>query len=202
MLFLIDSAGTSSVANIIEISSSAGGGGGGGSNLVTDGGFEAVALASTGFLSVDAGNSIGPWSVVSGGVDLQEAIHRDLSAGSGAPGGQSLDLRSSSGSTVSQILSGLTPGASYTVNLSYDLHDLAGASATANLSVARLDTNFIATSVGFSAWTSDSYSFTASGTTETLSFSGLSSDGNPMTGVIIDGVSVNYWYAVINTAYG
>lgn len=186
MLFLIDSAGTPSVANIISVSD---GNSAFNDNLVQDGGFESINPPTDGWLSFNSGASLGPWTVGGSGVDLHENSHRSLGAG-GADGRAHIDLRGNNGGVIAQTINGLIPGSIYTLRFNYALHAIAGGVASANVSIAGLDETFFSTVVGSQDWSSGSYTFTANSATETLTFSGLSSAGNPYTGVLVDGVSI------------
>ncbi len=186
MLFVIDSVGTPSVANILgldyELPSSGG-------NLVQDSGFETLTAPLGSWLSFSDGATIGPWTVGGSGVDLHENTHRNLGNG-GADGQGHIDLRGNNSGSISQTINGLVPGNTYTLNFNYALHTIAGGSASANVSIAGLSELVTATIIGSIDWTLASYTFTATSISETLTFSGLSSEGHPNTGVLIDTVSV------------
>ncbi|MEU1424593.1 choice-of-anchor C family protein [Kitasatospora sp. NPDC005751] len=74
-----------------------------------DGSFETPKVAANSFLGLSAGQSIGPWRVTGGSVDL-------IGAGfwQAAEGDQSVDLNGSSQGTVAQTFA-TTPGATYSV---------------------------------------------------------------------------------------
>ncbi|MEV0532016.1 choice-of-anchor C family protein [Kitasatospora sp. NPDC050463] len=77
-----------------------------------DGSFETPKLAANTFTGLTAGQSIGPWRVTTGSVDLIGADFWQA-----AEGDQSVDLNGSGPGTVTQTFT-TTPGATYTVTYS------------------------------------------------------------------------------------
>ncbi|MEE1821816.1 choice-of-anchor C family protein [Streptomyces sp. BE20] len=77
-----------------------------------DGSFETPKVAANTFQTLSAGQTIGPWQVTAGSVDL-------IGAGfwQAAEGDQSVDLNGSNAGTVSQTFT-TTPGTAYTVTYS------------------------------------------------------------------------------------
>ncbi|MGA2046059.1 MAG: PEP-CTERM sorting domain-containing protein [Terracidiphilus sp.] len=106
-------------------------------------------------------------------------------------GTYSLEVNANVPETVSQTISGLTIGQTYLLSWAYGDRPGSGAESMNVL----LNGAIVATDTdpgGNSAlqWYENYYSFTATGTTETLSFAGLPDTGQPSYGNEIDGVSL------------
>ena len=199
MLFLIDSAGTPSVADIIRvidedsISTVPTAPPIGGVSQVADGDFNSLQVPNpANFLEFAAGANIGPWAVTNGTVALHGATHRGLSSGTGAPGGQVISLQPGSSGSIAQDISGLVPGQNYTLTVYYALHDFGEpTSASLNVNIANVDEVITSTNVGTDEWVAQNFTFTASSATETLSYEALSTNGSEdCCGVLIDGISI------------
>ena len=133
---------------------------------------------------------MGLWTVGGSGVDVHDNAYNNLGDG-GAEGQSHINLGGDSGGSISQVISALIPGNSYRLDFNYALHNLAGGQATASLSIAGLNASFTATIDGSVVWTSASYNFSATSSSETLIFTGISSNGDAGAGVLLDAVSVS-----------
>ena len=128
---------------------------------------------------------MGLWTVGGSGVDVHDNAYNNLGDG-GAEGQSHINLGGDNGGSISQVISGLIPGNSYRLDFNYALHNLAGGQATAWLWIAGLNASFTATIDGSVAWTSASYNFTATSSSETLIFTGISSNGVAGAGVLLN----------------
>lgn len=159
--------------------------------IVADGDFETPVVApATSWRENGVGASIGAWTVTDGNVTLHGAVHRGLPTGPGAPGGQHLDLDPGN-SGIEQVLTGLVPGARYLLRFSYSAHDLAGGQASGQVTIGDLDETFTASGHGRTGWFAAAMPFVADASDATLRFAGLTGAGHPLTGVLVDGVSID-----------
>lgn len=171
-------------------------------NLVTDGDFEQGATGALGTAGVttawtsamSTGNVIagpdadvallwGPQSMVNNGFTASSQF---LAIGDATSGGQ-----------VSQVITGLTPGASYTLSLDWAAaQDRQFSGATMSSVVVALDnayqpaTTAFLPSQGFSGWMSATFSFTAAATTQTLALSMKTPPVPTGAMVLVDNVSL------------
>jgi hypothetical protein len=103
--------------------------------------------------------------------------------------GQSMELDGNTFDTISQTITGLTPGAKYTLSWGYGDRTGGGGAYQADVffggSLVTTDTG---TDSGL--WTSNSFVVTATGPTETLSFAGVNAGSNPSYGNEIAAVSL------------
>ncbi|MDM3870098.1 DUF1929 domain-containing protein [Porticoccus sp. W117] len=181
MLFVIDSEGTPSVADIIHLKP-----GGGLENLVDDSGFESIAAPAGSWTEYDSGATFGPWSIDSA-VSVQSNTHHGLGAG-GASGSNHVDLNGDTPGEVSQTIDELEIGEKYNLSVKYALHSFAGGTASASIAIADVDETITATNVGSSNWLTATYQFTATGTSEDLTLAGVS--GSDCCGVLVDDVTI------------
>jgi hypothetical protein len=170
-------------------------------NLVLNGEFQSPTVGS-GFQTFAVGSTgITSWTVVSGvanpgsgSVDLISPTYFPSSDGVG----QSVDLDGTGSSNVtggiSQSITGLITGATYTLQFFY-ANNPAGASSSANVSIGSLTTSIthsgsVGTSLATMNYTTGTYTFTALGTTQLLSF--VSTDPSAdQNGIVLDNVSIN-----------
>lgn len=153
---------------------------------IQNGGFEEPGTFSGGFTTIGAGSSyLTGWSIDYGSVDLINTFWQN------SEGDYSLDLDGSAVSAISQEIGGLTIGQAYTV-----LFDLAGnpqgrptvksleVMAGADIGLYTFDTS--TTSLVDMGWVTESFTFTATATTETLTFS--STTGGNFYGPALDNI--------------
>ncbi len=160
-------------------------------NVVIDGDFN---NSNPGFSTISAGGSIGPWSVTSGSVDLIGGYWQSPS-GPNAPSGTngSVDMNGGSPGAISQDISGLTAGNTYTLTF-WLSGNPDGPPATKSLDVSIgsvVNDNFTYT-IGTNThanmmYTMESVTFVA-GASNTLSFA--SQDSASAYGPAIGGVSI------------
>ncbi len=172
-------------------------------NLITNGGFESPSIGSTPYTTFGVGSTgITGWTVVSG-VSDPGAGSVDL-LGSFAPahsGSQSVDLDGTSGLTsaggLSQTLTGLTVGTSYTVDFFYS-NNPAGSTSSANVTIGGVLLAAIThtgATFGNLNYTEGTYTFVASTGSAALAF--VSTDAaSSVNGIFLDDVSVNPTIAV------
>ncbi|MFI2620307.1 choice-of-anchor C family protein [Streptomyces sp. NPDC018584] len=155
---------------------------------VDDGGFEYPAAPVNAFQSFQSGESIGPWSVSRGGVDL---IGRGY--WQAADGGQSVDLNRLSPGTVSQTFA-TTRNRTYTVT-----YALAGnVNGAPSVKTGRVlvdgaeEQRFSFDTTGKShasmGWSTQRFAFVATGENTTLTFSSTTPGAN---GPAIDKVKIH-----------
>ena len=165
-------------------------------SLILNGSFES-GISPGSFTTLSAGDStsLTNWTVVSGNIDY---IGTYWTASNGS---RSLDLNGLVPGSISQSISGLIAGQTYVVSF-----DLAGNPAggpqpkliTVSTNETIFDASFDSSSHSLSSmgWTSESFTFVASGTTDTLTFASNTTDdsGNPSYptafGPALDNVSV------------
>ena len=169
-------------------------------NLVVNGGFESPAIPTgTPYETFSLGSTaITGWTVISGAtdpgfgsVDLLSAFQTPHS------GVQSLDLDGSTSTGaptaggISQMLTGLTANATYTLDFFYS-NNPNGVSSSALVTVGSLTTTITHSGSGFGTpnYTDATFSFVASGTTQLLSFVSIDPAAD-VNGIILDDVSVN-----------
>jgi choice-of-anchor C domain-containing protein len=160
-------------------------------NVVIDGDFN---NSNATFSTISSGGSIGPWSVTSGSVDLVGGYWQSPS-GPNFPTGTngSVDLDGLSPGAISQDISGLTAGKTYTLTF-WLSGNPDGPPATKSVDVSigsAIDDNFMYT-IGTNThtdmmYTMESLTFTP-GATNTLSFA--SQDSASDFGPVIGGVSI------------
>ena len=162
-------------------------------NLIQDGGFEQPVTST--FVDVAAPNAttIPGWNVTAGSVDVVNAAGNGFDVGPAFEGAQYLDLNGTAAGTLSQVVP-LLSGITYSLQFAYANNYNPPSSLTANVTVTGVSSTLLSTSVthGSSAagnlnWTVFSQSFTADGTSATLTFTSQNSgDG----GVFLDAVSI------------
>ncbi len=149
-----------------------------GAVTITNGSFELPGTYSGPFQTLNAGsNALQGWTISSGSIDLINTLwqHSD--------GSYSLDLDGNDPGTISQQVSGLTIGETYTV-----LFDMASNPATAGsqfktltvsagLDFTRYAFDRTGLSVSNMGWTTERFEFTATAETETLQFASTSGSG-------------------------
>ncbi|MFI5675756.1 choice-of-anchor C family protein [Streptomyces cellulosae] len=153
-----------------------------------DGGFEYPQLPPGSIQTYPAGQSFGPWRVVSGSVDL---IGRGY--WQAAEGGQSLDLNGNDPGAVSQTFA-TTPGTAYTV--SYSLAGNAIEMPAVKTGKVRIDgqdiQDFSYDTTGRSlqdmGWVTRQVTFVATGSSTTLSFASTTASAS---GPVIDNITVS-----------
>jgi hypothetical protein len=153
---------------------------GGGTNLITNGSFETPSVSS-GLDSAPTTASTG-WTWVSGpGAGMSGNVY-PIEWPTPAPDGVQVAYLINAGS-VSQTVSGLTIGHTYTVAFS----TAESTGAAANPLNAQIDGTTALSVTPGAAWASSSFTFTATATSHTLGFVGTSSSG---ARVCIDAVSM------------
>ncbi|MEU2083125.1 choice-of-anchor C family protein [Streptomyces albus] len=158
-------------------------------NHFDDGGFEYPKVPPLNIQQYAAGQSFGPWKVVSGTVDLIGAGYWPAAEGS-----QSLDLNGNEAGGVSQTFA-TTPGTTYTVTYSLAGNpDLGPTVKTGKVLVDGQDVqDFSCDITGRSrqdmGWGSRRATFVATGSSTTLTF--LSTTANSPSGPVIDDVKVS-----------
>ncbi|HCK91388.1 MAG TPA: hypothetical protein DHW71_00295 [Gammaproteobacteria bacterium] len=184
LVYALDAAGVPSIGHMVHLAPESDSFAG---NLVQDGGFETLVPEDGYWLNVPAGQNLGQWQVTQGTISVHDNDHNGLGLG-GASGLRHIDLNGPPLGTISQTINGLTPGQEYVLTFDYAIHNFAGGSANAQVSIADLDDTWTATNSGIDNWIQASYTFTATAATETLSFAG--SGGNPCCGVLLDDVAI------------
>ncbi|MCV6594732.1 MAG: DUF642 domain-containing protein, partial [Silicimonas sp.] len=147
---------------------------------VVNGSFEAPVVANWG-----AFDSIPGWTTTSGPLELDGAIWP------AAEGSQSMDLNGNGPVGLEQVVTGLTPGATYALTYQYGVHTGATSSKTAIVFVnGNIAENITATTAMKPPnYTSGRYEFTAPASGQvTIGFAG-SSTGS--TGAVIDNVEIS-----------
>ena len=145
---------------------------------ITNGSFEQPGTTSGPFSTLNAGsNQLTGWTISAGSVDLINTLwqHSD--------GSYSLDLDGNAPATISQDISGLTIGTTYSV-----LFDLAANPASqgsvfktltvaAGLDAQRYTFDRTGTTLSNMGWVTETFEFTATAQTETLEFMSTSDSG-------------------------
>jgi hypothetical protein len=171
-------------------------------NFVVNGEFEVPNVGGTGFQNFGVGSTaITGWTVASG-VNNPGQGSVDLVSNSFFPStdgvGQSVDLDGTYGNPaggLTQTLVGLTAGYFYTLQFFY-ANNPAGLSSSALVSVGSLTTGIThsgsnGNSLAGMNYTTGTYTFAATGSTQLLSF--LSTDpAADLNGIVLDNVSVNF----------
>lgn len=158
---------------------------------ITNGGFEEPAVSGgNGLDRYNSGSgSLTGWTIDSGNIDLIGSFWE------ASEGDQSVELNGTGAGSISQAITGLTSGASYTLSF-----DLAGNPngpdiKVVDVGVSGLVTQFSFDSSGQSAtdmgWLTQSVSFLAGSDTETISFASVSSEHDGFQGPAIDNVSLS-----------
>jgi hypothetical protein len=163
-------------------------------NFVTNGGFEAPVVGGN-FTTFPVGSTgITGWTVISGTTD-PGAGSVDLLSGFAMAhsGAQSVDLDGTGPPApggVGQLLTGLTAGASYTLDFFYANNPNA-ASAGAVVTVGSLSVAITHSGSTFASlnYTEGTYQFVATGSSQFLSFSSTDPSSD-QSGIILDDVSV------------
>lgn len=164
-------------------------------NIVINGGFESPGTAGIYTTYLVNSTAITGWTVISGtndpGYGSVNLLGSYLPAHSGS---QSVDL-DGTGDTyaaggVSQTLTGLTVGSSYVLDFFY-ANNPNGATSTAVVTVGSLSTNIShsGSTFGNMNYTEATYTFTATSTSQLLSFASTD-QANDANGIILDDVSV------------
>jgi choice-of-anchor C domain-containing protein len=154
----------------------------------SDGSFETPAVPAGTFSRLFAGQSVGPWSVTSGSVDL-------IGPGfwAAAEGDQSLDLDGASDGTISQTFA-TTPGTTYTV--SYALAGNTAAGPTIKTGMALINgqvvQNFSFDITGKTfvdmGYVNQEFTFLATGPSTTLTFASTTTPGG--WGPVLDNIQI------------
>ena len=158
-------------------------------NLVTNGNFTTPTPLSPGGWGLFSNGTISGWTTNDPGGNIEIDTAGAIGPGTDPFSTNSLEVNANNPETVSQTITGLVVGQSYTVN--YDYGDRPGSgpeSMTVSVGGAPLGTNTDPGGNSSLQWHGDSYLFVATGTTETLSFTGLpdtglASYGNEVTNV-------------------
>ncbi len=160
-----------------------------GISFPTDG-FEppaVTAAATNGFYTVNSGQSLGPWSVVGGSIDVvNNAFWPQPVTASDT---QDIDLNGSSYGSIQRSISGLTAGNTYTLTFHYALNYQCAATAGVRTRIGNVDSTLNATNGANTTFKTATYPFTAGSATETLRFDG--SGPSPFCGVVLDNISVS-----------
>jgi choice-of-anchor C domain-containing protein len=160
-------------------------------NVVIDGDFN---NSNATFSTISSGGSFGPWSVTSGSVDLVGGYWQSPS-GPNFPTGTngSVDLDGLSPGAISQDISGLTAGKTYTLTFSLSGNpDGAPATKSLDVSIGSVANDNFTYTIGANThsnmmYTLESLTFVA-GASNTLSFA--SQDTASPFGPVIGGVSI------------
>ena len=187
-------------------------------NLVTNGGFETVAgsqSASNFTLGFSPNATLGSWSSASSGYNLlfHSPIANSSSALSPYPGGQEFLQASTASPTggnfvvldgdvnvrgaLSQTINGLTVGMGYLLTFDWGAGQLASrtGATTEQLQVSFGGQTYLTpilnnASAGFSGWNSAAFNFTATSTSQVLSFLSLGTPSGLPPVALLDSVSV------------
>jgi len=157
-------------------------------NMVVDGSFEDPSVSGT-FTTINAGSSIGAWTVTAGSVDLINNYWQP------AQGSQSVDVAGNINGTIQQTISGITDGQTYLLTF-YMAGNPDGDPTTKTLqaSMGDFSQSFTFNDTGYTkdnmGWTEESATFVATG--DVLSFQDLSLiNGGPSPyGAALDNVSL------------
>ena len=160
-------------------------------NVVIDGDFN---NSNATFSTISSGNSIGPWSVTSGSVDLVGGFWQSPS-GPNPPTGTngSVDMNGLSTGGISQGISGLTAGKTYTLTFWLSGNpDGPPATKSLDVSIGSLANDNFTYTIGANThsnmmYTMESVTFVAGGS-NTLSF--VSQNAASDFGPVIGGVSI------------
>ena len=162
-------------------------------NLIQDGGFEQPVTST--FLDVAApdGTTIPGWDVTGGSVDVVNAAGNGFDVGPAFEGAQYLDLNGFAAGTLSQVVPTLS-GKTYSLQFAYANNYNPPTALTADVTVLGVSSTLLSTSVTHSTsmagnlnWTIFNQTFTADGSSATLTFASQNS-GNG--GVFLDAVSI------------
>jgi choice-of-anchor C domain-containing protein len=161
-------------------------------NVVIDGDFN---NSNATFVDIAAGGTIGPWSVTSGGVDLVGGYWQSPS-GPNAPTGTngSVDMDGLQPGAISQGISGLTAGKTYTLTFWLSGNPDGGPSTKSlDVSIGSVANDNVTYTTGTNThatmmYTMESVSFVA-GSSNTLSFASQDAATSPF-GPVIGGVSI------------
>lgn len=167
-----------------------------GQNYVLNGSFEnsnplappsPTIPANSEFITLGGGNTLTNWNHLGGIVDVHHSDHWSMGVPAGG-GNQHLDLNGFG--SVSQDITGLTPGLTYNLTFFTSVHALMNCQGSSDMDITIANLNAsLALTVNDRAWTQRSFIFTASSATETLTFSG---DGScyGSGGVLVDLVEI------------
>jgi hypothetical protein len=150
-------------------------------------------------LNVAPASVLDGWTVSTASVDWIGTGWTDAGARTNPSLSGSIDLNGLGPGGLSRTLTGLTPGATYAVSFYLAGNPFNGSSwpaiqngtltfGSATQALSFNTTGRTATSMG---WIPVTYSFTASGSTQTVSFTSNDAPGDP-NGLAIDGVSVSF----------
>ena len=158
-------------------------------NVLSDGNFAYPSTSPNLFLTFTAGQSIGPWQVTSGDVDLVSTGYWQATAG-----GQSVDLNGLTTGAIAQTFA-TTPGTKYTVTYSLAGNPIGPpAVKTGEALIDGQDyqdfsfdtTGKTTTNMGYST---RGFTFVATGPSTTLTFASTTA-GNSAWGPVLDNVVV------------
>lgn len=155
-------------------------------NLIANGTFASPGVGNG--WSIFANGGVPGWSSSNNETEIDYQLVVMPTFYLGEPG-QSMELDGNTFDTISQTVTGLTPGAQYTLSWGYG--DRPGGSGNYQADVffgGTLVTTDTGTDSGL--WTSNSFVVTATGTTETLSFAAVNAGSNPSYGNEIADVSL------------
>jgi len=143
-----------------------------------------------GWIDYSAGEIYGGWTITSGSISIHDPKHLNL--GDGNPNGstQHMDLHGFNQGSAAYTLTGLTPGAKYTISFWYAIHSFGG-SVSARLTINGgnlLNVSWSATNPGNVNWLEAIYSFVADGSIATMEFTGTGS--TPCCGMLIDDIKI------------
>jgi PEP-CTERM motif len=155
-------------------------------NLIVNGTF-ATPYMGTGW-SIFANGGVPGWSSNHNETEIDDQLVVMPTFYKGVAG-QSMELNGNTFDTISQTVTGLTPGAKYTLSWGYG--DRVGGSGPYQADVS-FGGSLVTTDTGTDSgrWTSNSFVVTATGTTEILSFAGVNAGSNPSYGNEIAAVSL------------
>jgi PEP-CTERM motif len=152
-------------------------------NQIVNGDFNTTPALAAGNWGDFSNGTVAGWTGSAGLIEID-------TAGAIGPGinqfsSQSLEVNANSPETVTQTITGLTVGQTYVLQFAYGDRPTSGDESMSVLLNGVVITtevdNFFANTPSL-VWHDDGYAITASSTTETLSFEGLSDSGQPSFG--------------------
>ncbi len=158
-------------------------------DLVTNGSFEAPSVG--GSWNLFPNGSVPGWTSNNNEIEID---YTPILSGAGTPaydGAQSAEVDGTTFDTLSQTVSGLTVGGTYTLSWAYGSRPGSGPQQLdVSFGGSPVATNTSDGSGNSVAWASNSYTVVANATSETLSFAAVNVGGAPAVGNELDAVSL------------